>query len=127
MLADQELLNSVGSSNLRNQLNDLWVPVPSVATNNQEAALDTFWDREENAGDERLAVVGFLEDNDFFPQPGAVMVSAVGFWTFMVGLIAHVPGFWSVNGWNSTVFTLMVASGWLCSVELERCFGSWNS
>jgi hypothetical protein len=44
MLADQKLLDTVGSSNLGNQLNDLRVPVSSITANDQEASLNTFWD-----------------------------------------------------------------------------------
>lgn len=38
VLADDELLDSVCSTDLGNQLDDLGVPVPAVATNNEERA-----------------------------------------------------------------------------------------
>lgn len=68
ILTDQELLDAICSSNLGNQLHNFWVPVSSITTNDQEAALDTFWDREEDRGDERFTVVFLLEDDDLFPQ-----------------------------------------------------------
>jgi hypothetical protein len=34
-LADQQLLDAIGSANLRNQLRDLGVPVPTITTNYQ--------------------------------------------------------------------------------------------
>jgi hypothetical protein len=52
--------------------------------------------------------MGLLEHDDLFPQTGAVKLLAV------VGLadsgaITDVPGFWSVNGLNETVWTFMIA------------------
>jgi hypothetical protein len=108
MLADQKLLHAIGSSNLGNQLDNLRVPVSSVTTNDQEASLDTFWDRQKDARNEGLAVMGLLENDDLFPQTRAVKLLAV------VGLadsgaITDVPGFWSVNGLKETVWTFMIA------------------
>ena len=77
VLADQKLLHTVGSSNLGNQLHNLWVPVPAITTNNQEAIFDTFWNRQKNARDERLAVMRLLENDDLLPQAGAVQLLAV--------------------------------------------------
>jgi len=73
ILANQKLLHAIGSSNLRNQLHDLGVPVSSITTNDQETVLDAFWDREKDGGYEGFAVVGLLEDDDLFAQAGAVM------------------------------------------------------
>lgn len=38
ILADEELLDTVGSTNLSNQLNDLGVPVTAITTNDEEGA-----------------------------------------------------------------------------------------
>lgn len=35
ILADDELLDAIGSTDLSNQLNDLGVPVPAIATNDK--------------------------------------------------------------------------------------------
>lgn len=51
ILSDQKLLNAIGSTDLSGQLNDLWVPVPAITANNQEAPLDAFGDREKDASD----------------------------------------------------------------------------
>ena len=40
VLADQELLDSVGSTNLGNDLDDLWVPEAAITTNNKERVLE---------------------------------------------------------------------------------------
>lgn len=40
ILADQELLDTVGSTNLGNQLDNLWVPIPPVAADDEESAWD---------------------------------------------------------------------------------------
>lgn len=71
-LTDQKLLDTVGGSNLCDQLNDLWVPVSSIASNDQEAVLHALGNGEQDAGDERFAVVGFLEYNDLLPQTRTV-------------------------------------------------------
>jgi hypothetical protein len=36
ILADQQLLDAVGSTDLGDQLGDLWVPVSAIATNDKE-------------------------------------------------------------------------------------------
>jgi hypothetical protein len=54
VLADQELLDAIGSTNLSNGLGDLGVPVTTIAANNKERALNAFGDRLEDTGDERL-------------------------------------------------------------------------
>lgn len=86
VLADEQLLDTVCSTDLCDQLDDLGVPVTAITTNNQEGAcslvsvvvgrwrccrgeglvkltLDTFWDGLQNAGDKRFTVVGLLEDS----------------------------------------------------------------
>jgi hypothetical protein len=73
ILANQQLLHTIRSTNLCNKLHNFWVPVSSITTNDKEAALSTFWNREEDGRDERLAVVGLLEDGDLFAKSGAVV------------------------------------------------------
>lgn len=68
ILPNQQLLDTVGCPNFGNQLHDLWIVESSISSNNQEAALDALRDREEDTGDERLAVVGLLEDCDFLSK-----------------------------------------------------------
>ena len=75
MLSNQELLDAIRSTDLRNQLHDLWVPVSAVTANHQKATFDTFRNREEDASDERLAVVRLLENDDLFPQTRAAQSS----------------------------------------------------
>ena len=72
ILTDQKLLDSICSSNLSDQLNDLWVPESSISANDQKASFGTFWDGKQNASDERFTVVWLLEDGDLFPQAGSV-------------------------------------------------------
>ena len=71
ILADQQLLDAVGSANLGDQLSDLRVPISSISANDQERTFDAFRDRKEDAGNESLAVVFLLEDLDLLPQTGA--------------------------------------------------------
>jgi len=84
-LTDQQLLDTVCSSNFGNQLHNLWVPVSSITTNNQEAILDSFWDREEDAGHKGLAIVRLLEDDDLLPQTRAVHLLFLNFSTLVGG------------------------------------------
>ena len=74
-LADDELADAIGSTNLCNQLRDLWVPVAAVAANDQRAVLDALGNGQQDAGDEGLAVVRLLEDLDFLAQARADGVS----------------------------------------------------
>lgn len=64
ILTDQKLLDTICSSNLSDQLYDLWIPVSSITTNDEETILDTFGDGEEDAGDEGFTVVRLLKDDD---------------------------------------------------------------
>ena len=52
--------------------------------------------------------MGLLENDDLFPQAGAVKLLAVVGWADS-GAITDVPGFWSVNGLKVTVWTFMIA------------------
>lgn len=92
ILADDELLDTVGSTNLGNKLDNLRVPVSAVATDNKKRAyqlirswlvlqsnwlhtLNSFGNRKQDAGDEGLAVVRLLKDGDLFAKAGAIDMS----------------------------------------------------
>lgn len=45
ILTDQELLDTVSCTNLRNQLYDFRVPVSTITTDNQEASFNAFRNR----------------------------------------------------------------------------------
>lgn len=93
VLADDELLDAVCSTNLGNKLDNLGVPVATVATDDEIRAyqwvrswfvlccivkqecmhtLNTFRDGQQNAGDEGLAVVRLLEDGDLLSKTRAI-------------------------------------------------------
>ncbi len=74
MLPNNKLLDSICCANFRDQLYDLGIPVSSVTSNNQGAALRTFWDGKKDRGDEGFAVVRVFEDHDLFSKPRAVKV-----------------------------------------------------
>ena len=101
ILPDQQLLDPVGRPDLCDQLHDLGVVVPSIASNDQERSLRAFWDRKEDAGDEGFAVVRLLEDNDLLAKPRsgeAMSVSTSQSDETAEGAVSrerptHVPGF----------------------------------
>lgn len=68
ILSDQNLLDSICSTNLSNQLNHLWVVESSISSNDKEAAFCALGYGEEDAGDKSLAVVGLLEDSDLLSK-----------------------------------------------------------
>lgn len=68
IVSDNQLLHSICSSDLRNNLGDLWVPESAITTNNQCAALDTFGNGEESCCDEGFGVVRLLEDFDLLTK-----------------------------------------------------------
>lgn len=68
ILADQELLDAIGSTNLSNGLSDLRVPVTAITTNDEERALDAFGNRQEDAGNKSLRVVLLLENLDLLAE-----------------------------------------------------------
>ena len=68
ILPDQQLLDSVCSTNLGDQLHHFRVVVSSISSYNKEATFCTFRDGEDDAGDERLAVVRLLEDGDLLSK-----------------------------------------------------------
>ena len=68
ILSDENLLDSICSPNLGNQLYHLRVVESSISSNDKEAAFCALGDREEDAGDESLTVMGLLEDGNFFAK-----------------------------------------------------------
>lgn len=71
ILSDDQLLDTVCSTNLCNQLGDLGVPVAAITTNDEERVLDALGDGEEDGSDKGLGVVVLLEDLDLFTKTGA--------------------------------------------------------
>ena len=69
ILPNQQLLDPICSTNLGDQLHHFRVVVSPISSYNKEAPFCTFRDREEDAGDKRLAVVRLLEDSDLLPKP----------------------------------------------------------
>lgn len=68
VLTDEKLLNTVGSTDLCNLLNDFGVVETAVTANDEERTLDTFGNREEDGGDEGFTVVWLLKDLDLLTQ-----------------------------------------------------------
>jgi hypothetical protein len=68
ILADQELLDAIRSTNLGDQLSDLGVPVPAITTNNKEGSSNALGDRLKDASYEGLGVVVLLENLDFLTE-----------------------------------------------------------
>jgi hypothetical protein len=66
--------------------------------------------------------VGLLENDDLFPQAGAVKLLAVVGMADS-GVTTDVPGFWSVNGLKVTVWTSMIAVLLIFGVELRDLGG----
>lgn len=72
VLANDQLLDTVSSTDLCNQLRDLGVVVSAIATDNEEGAIDALWDGEQDRGDEGLRVVVLLEDLDLLAETRTV-------------------------------------------------------
>ena len=68
ILADQKFLHAVCCAYLRNQLGDFGIVVSAISADDQEAPFYAFRYREEDAGNESLAVVGLLKDGDLFTK-----------------------------------------------------------
>ena len=64
-------------------MRNLWVPVSAITTNDQERAINAFWDGKEDRSDEVLGVVVLLEDFDLLTKTGAV--AAVLAFVFFAG------------------------------------------
>lgn len=77
IVSDNELLDPIRSSNLRNDLCDLWVPKSAITANNQCTSLDAFRDREERCCYKGLGVVGLLKDLDLLSETGTTLLSAI--------------------------------------------------
>lgn len=75
VLADQQLLDTICSTNLCNGLYDLRIVIATVTANNEERALNTFGNGEEDAGDEGFGIVGLLKDDDLFTKTRTVDVN----------------------------------------------------
>ena len=54
VLADEKLLDAIGSAHLGDSLGDLGVPVTAITTNDEERALNAFWDGLQDASNEGL-------------------------------------------------------------------------
>ncbi len=68
ILPDQQLLDSVCSTNLGDQMHHFRVVVSSISSYNEEATFRTFGYGEDDAGDKRFAVVRLLEDSDLLSK-----------------------------------------------------------
>lgn len=77
-MANNQLLHSIGGTDLDDLLDGVRVVVTTVATDDEESVLGAFGDGEEGAGDEGLGVVLLLEDLDLLSQARAGQVSDTG-------------------------------------------------
>lgn len=68
ILADQQLLDTVGSGDLGDLVDHFVVVVTAITTNDEERVLDTLWNGQENARNEGFGVVGLLEDLDLLAE-----------------------------------------------------------
>lgn len=68
ILADQQLLDAISSTDLGDLGDDLRVVITAITTNDEEGVLHTLRDRQQNAGDERFRVVILLEDLDLLAK-----------------------------------------------------------
>jgi hypothetical protein len=152
ILTDQQLLDTVGGTNLGDQLSDLWVPVTPVTANDENRAVNTLRDGLENAGDEGFRVVVLLEDPDLLTQTRTVeeQISTVRAGELRDGMVelqwvprlpqvelwgekrvtttTYVPGFWSWKGLSSTVRTLMICyvlQAVMGAIEAIEVFAKW--
>jgi hypothetical protein len=73
ILADQQLLDTVGGTDLGDQLSDFGVPVTAITTNDEGGALNAFGDGQQDAGNESLRVVVLLENLDLLAQARTVV------------------------------------------------------
>jgi hypothetical protein len=71
MLADQQLLDAIGGTDLCDLGDHLRVVVTAITTNDKERVLDTLGDRQEDAGDKGFGVVSLLKDLDLLAKTGA--------------------------------------------------------
>jgi O-glycosyl hydrolase len=73
ILADQELLDAIRSTDFGNLLDNLGVVVATITTDDKESSLSTLRDGKQDAGDESFGVVGLLEDLDPLAKTRAIM------------------------------------------------------
>jgi hypothetical protein len=71
IVSDYQLLGTVRSADFGNQLCDFGVPVSSISSNDKCAPFYALRNGEQDAGNKTLAVVGLLENFDFFAEAGA--------------------------------------------------------
>jgi hypothetical protein len=71
ILADQQLLDTVGGTDLGDLGDHLRVVKTTITTNDQEGVLNALGNGQENAGDKGLGVVGLLEDLDLLAKTRA--------------------------------------------------------
>jgi hypothetical protein len=72
VLANEHLLDSIGSTNLCNLLDNFGVVVTAVTTNDEERSLNSFWDGQKEGGNEVLGIVFLLEDSHLLAETRAI-------------------------------------------------------
>lgn len=118
ILSDDQLLDAICRSDLCDQLDNFWVVVSAITSNHQKCPLCSFRDRLDDAGYEGFAVIRLLKHAGLFTKSRPAFGSA---WLRRSVCVSpsrftYVPGFWSVNGVNVTVCTLMMVCSNLCLV-----------
>ena len=68
ILANDQLLHTIGSPNLRDQLNELWIVEASIACNHKCTAFSALRYGKKDACDEGFTVVWLLEDCGLFAE-----------------------------------------------------------
>lgn len=71
ILAHEQLLDTVGRTNLRDLLYNLRVEVTAITGNDEGSTFSPFGNGLDDAGDEGFGVVGLLEDLDLLSKTGA--------------------------------------------------------
>jgi hypothetical protein len=77
VLANNEFLDSISSSNLCNELSHFWVPVATITSNDQGASFNAFGNGEQDGGNKSLTVVWLLKDLDLFTKPRPEIVRLI--------------------------------------------------
>lgn len=109
ILADQQLLDAIGGGDLSDLVDHFIVVETAITTNDEERALDTLGNGQENTRDKRFGVVGLLEDLDLLAEPRTERSGGVssrseagkgtkGWGRVRGGEATYVPGFWSAKG-----------------------------
>lgn len=68
ILANEQLLDTVGSADLGDLLDNLRVEIATITTDDEESTFSTFRDGEKHTSDEGFGVVGLLEDGDLLTK-----------------------------------------------------------